>query len=291
MSDAPGIWTKWVVRTVVICLALVALSSVPFGVLQSRESARRTTIKNGLKQFLLALHNYHDNFAVFPPGGTFHDDGSGHHGWGVAIWPYYESGPWYNQINMNRPWNVGTNAGIAHIRHPGFTSPSVDSTPEPTEYGLAHYSANSHLMSANRFVSLTKVHDTESMFIIGELAGDFVPWACPYNWRPLDERLNADPPIYGRPTRDGAFFGMVSGSVRFVENHASHAILDALRGPDLADYGGFGKSIVRPKSFRCPPDLLEPVKFYFERRFFPRGWRDIQGRIVEMDYYYWDKGR
>ena len=55
------------------CLLLSLLVSM---VLQSREYARRSQCKNNLKQWGVALRNYHDTHTMFPPyaGGT-HENG------------------------------------------------------------------------------------------------------------------------------------------------------------------------------------------------------------------------
>ena len=93
---------------VVIAIIAILIALLLPAVQQAREAARRTECRNHLKQFGLALHNYHDVFGYFPGRsmGTCCTSGSGlgNSNRGrlaayVALLPYIEQGPMWNQIS------------------------------------------------------------------------------------------------------------------------------------------------------------------------------------------------
>ena len=103
---------------VVIAIIAVLIALLLPAVQQARESARRTQCRNNLKQLGLAVHNYHDVFKIFPPGGITcgpcsgpYSGGSGHN-WMAAILPYIDQAPLYNKLNFSvTGWN-NTGASI-----------------------------------------------------------------------------------------------------------------------------------------------------------------------------------
>ncbi len=98
---------------VVIAIIAILIALLLPAVQQAREAARRTQCKNNLKQFGLALHNYHDIYKMFPPGsvpkasgnppgsgtGTFINEASW--GWSVFILPMIDQAPLFNTLEVN----------------------------------------------------------------------------------------------------------------------------------------------------------------------------------------------
>lgn len=94
---------------VVIAIIAILIALLLPAVQQAREAARRATCKNQLKQFGLAMHNYHDTAGQFPPGAIWHgSNGMGGTApedgrdafwgatWVVMILPYVDQAPLYN---------------------------------------------------------------------------------------------------------------------------------------------------------------------------------------------------
>src|SRR5690606_20788824 len=83
---------------VVIAIIAILIALLLPAVQQAREAARRTQCKNNLKQFGLALHNYHDAFDLFPYGHQQEIAGATkrRNCWFQSILPYIDQAPRYN---------------------------------------------------------------------------------------------------------------------------------------------------------------------------------------------------
>ena len=95
---------------VVIAIIAVLIALLLPAVQAAREAARRSQCVNNLKQFGLALHNYHDAFACFPfgkgncymstvPGAPVYARWSAH----SQILGFLEQQPLFNAINFDLP--------------------------------------------------------------------------------------------------------------------------------------------------------------------------------------------
>ena len=84
---------------VVIAIIAVLIALLLPAVQQAREAARRSQCKNNLKQYGLALHNYHDTYGMFAIGGTAYT--TPEVGWQIRILPYIDQAPLFMQLNFS----------------------------------------------------------------------------------------------------------------------------------------------------------------------------------------------
>jgi prepilin-type N-terminal cleavage/methylation domain-containing protein len=107
---------------VVIAIIAVLIALLLPAVQQAREAARRTQCKNNLKQFGLALHNYHDTYLRFPystsggqslgvAGNPPVNIGTNHN-WLEFILPFIEQTALYNQLNFTIDNCAGNNSTL-----------------------------------------------------------------------------------------------------------------------------------------------------------------------------------
>jgi len=81
---------------VVIAIIAVLISLLLPAVQQAREAARRTQCRNNLRQWGLALHNYHDSHYVLPMGKLR----TRHWTWRSMLLPYVDQDALYHQIDF-----------------------------------------------------------------------------------------------------------------------------------------------------------------------------------------------
>jgi prepilin-type N-terminal cleavage/methylation domain-containing protein len=123
--------------TLVELLVVIAIIGILIALLlpaiqAARESARRMSCSNNLKQIGIAAHLYHDSYQHLPAGWTAYDANNrpyalGKPGWGWAtrILPYMELGTLAkNSIDFKKPFSDPANAYVRTLYVADFRCPS-----------------------------------------------------------------------------------------------------------------------------------------------------------------------
>ncbi|HUE73975.1 MAG TPA: DUF1559 domain-containing protein [Pirellulaceae bacterium] len=120
-----------VVIAIIGILVALLLPAVQF----ARESARRTSCANNLRQIGTALHLHHDTWRHLPPGAldsaTMNDAyvrysaaQGAEHGWAIFLMPYMEQEQLWNKYNLGRDWRHADNREAREVLIPTFLCPS-----------------------------------------------------------------------------------------------------------------------------------------------------------------------
>lgn len=163
---------------VVIAIIAILVALLLPAVQQAREAARRSQCKNNLKQFGLALHNYHDthNTFVFMRGGTAASTGNANNLSGmVALLPFIEQGPLFDVISAGdqannipagggNPFNDGGSLWGPYREAPSMLRCPSDPGPNAA-YGSRPLSmSNNYVFSSGDQVSALAGSTTRGMF-------------------------------------------------------------------------------------------------------------------------------
>lgn len=151
--------------TLVELLVVIAIIGVLVGLLlpavqAAREAARRVQCANNLKQFGLAMHNYHDSLGSLPPGWiqqTVVQDAA-NYSWGAFLLPFIEQANFHRSLDVG-PTPLATNVSLqlplvqtklAAFRCPSSSGPDLnENRPVGGETGELEFTSVSNYVAMN----------------------------------------------------------------------------------------------------------------------------------------------
>ena len=196
------------------------------------EAPMRLAAQNNLKEIMLGLLNFHDTNGALPAGIA---DKTGKPGlsWRVALLPYIEQTPLFQQFKLDEPWDSEANKKLID-KMPAVYAPPRQSTNGYTFYRgftgpntwLPLQQQSARPGELLRGVRLTNITDGTSNTILVAEAFDPVIWTKP------DELVFApnSVPRLGGVFQSGFVVGFADGSVRLIRNGISPKTMFAAIG-------------------------------------------------------------
>jgi type II secretory pathway pseudopilin PulG len=189
----------------------------------ARNAARRTQSQNNLKQIALAMHNYAAVNGSFPPAVLYGPDGKTPYSWRVALLPYLDAGPLFDQYKFDEAWDSPNNKKIlarmpAALRDPAAPAGSTDAS----YFALV---GEATLFSGKEGTRFEQITDGTSNTLLVVEAKRAIPWT-----KPEDIPYDADKPLpkLGGYYQEGFNAALADGSVRFISQTIDEKVLRAL---------------------------------------------------------------
>jgi hypothetical protein len=205
-------------------VAETAVTVVTPAVFAAREAAQRAQSANNLKQIMLAFHNYHDVYGHFPAPAVLGPDGKTRHSWRVAILPFVEGAPLYNQYKFDEPWDSDNNKKVLAQIPPIYLDPAADPTRDNPSYFALVGSATALGPMDGKGTQIGEITDGTSNTVAIVEAKRAIPWTKP-------EDIEYDPakplPKFGGRHSGGYWTAFCDGSVRFLADNIDQQKLHA----------------------------------------------------------------
>jgi hypothetical protein len=196
----------------------------------AREAARRAQCVNNLKQIGLAMHNYVSTYDSFPAQAITDKAGKPLLSWRVAILPFLEQKPLYDQFHLDEPWDSPHNKELIKLMPATYACPSRIAAAQTGTTTYRVFTGPGAMFDPKAPTKLADVTDGLSNTLLVVESTDAVTWTKPDDL-PFDPK--ADPRenrLFGAGSMHPGGFNalMGDGAVRFIKMSVAIPVIRAL---------------------------------------------------------------
>jgi hypothetical protein len=189
-------------------------------------AAEKTQSSNNLKQFALAMHNFHSAYRTFPAAYSTSKDGKPLLSWRVQILPYIEESRLYEEFHLDEPWDSEHNKQLIPRMPKIYAAPGSKAAREfKTNYLVPR--GDETIFNKGKKPRIQDITDGTSNTIMIVEASDerAVTWT-----KPDDYEFDGKQPMAGLVglRRGGFLAAFADGSVRFLKDTIKGETLKAL---------------------------------------------------------------
>jgi hypothetical protein len=200
----------------------------------AREAARRAQAMNNFKQVMLAMLIHEDAKRRLPSQAICDADGKPLLSWRVALLPFLEEGPLYEQFRLDEPWDSEHNLALLERMPLVYADPNAP--PEEVARGLTTLQVltgpGTPFAKPADGLRLGEISDgaSRTVAIVEVTPENAVPWT-----KPDDLEFDPERPLagVGNPRRAGGMFGVgfFDGHVQMLPPDASPDVFRAFVTP------------------------------------------------------------
>jgi type II secretory pathway pseudopilin PulG len=220
-----------------ICVIGILVALLLPAVQAAREAARRMQASNHLKQLGLALQNYHDTFACFPPAVVTDANGKPLYSGRVLLLPFMEQKPLYDQFDKTQAWDSPANRAITSQTLQVFTDPSAPKAKVPGQTDFLFVTGKGTIFDPPEVSSgFSKIRDgTSNTMCMIEIKNSGINWAEP---RDLDISQPMSLPPGNHPNINMAVFfdGHTQAIPKSIPPQTVRALSTCAGGEQIPDF-------------------------------------------------------
>jgi hypothetical protein len=194
---------------------------------------QRNVSANNLKNIVIGMHNFHDTYKIFPPQALCDRAGKPLLSWRVAILPFVDDTPLYNEFRLNEAWDSPHNIKLLEKMPKIYAPPGIKTREPYTTYyqgfvgpsaALERRLSPKHAWGALGLRMADFTDGTSNTLLVAE-AAEAVPWTKPAD---MPFQPKGALPKLGGQFAPGFHAAFADGTVRYFARPPADDVLRAL---------------------------------------------------------------